>query len=648
MPQTQLSSKLGQDNSIFDVKEDASVKKSRFDFSKKNYSTIDIGAVTPVDWFFTYPGDKVKLKIRYLLDTFPLEVPPMNNYYIRTHWYFIKMSALWKGWNTFITRGRSGSIDLKIPSITDEAITTSYQVGGKYRNYSCPNGLLDYLGIKPKYYNNDSTKASYLPYLQNDSDSFSTTGYNLTDEYNALIPFAYQKIVRYNYLSPNLMQQNKVWFPDDLEDHWYIDYGASNLNGAYFVPESANMPQSDIVANEVPTISDNAVDIRQLRYGLFGKDYFTDAKPWLVRGTETTTDFIGDFSSLLDNLTITGGNPTYKLFQPEQNTAVDGVLNADSVRWAQWRPNVGISTEEVLQAMGSNNEAVDWINVGLNNKLANVIKSSINNSTFSSRNQNAEFLIHSTLSANTWRNLLSLSVWQERNALTDGSYNQMIRAHWNEKPKAPEYAPLYLGGTTDLVSFGQVIQSSSSVSGSPLGTKAGVGSASGGSDVFSFDSNDYGIIMGVMLISPEVIYSDGVGHEWTDLTHDQQFQPEFANLGFQPILNKEIRVSGVTATDNDLFGYQTRYAYLKQRRNSVNGLFNLSSTQDNVFGPYVQKRMFTSNPALSEQFVTMSPNNLDRSFLSFSNLPAFKLQFASDVDLIRALPYQSTPETFGF
>lgn len=664
MPQTQLSSKLGSDNSIFGLKETKNVSRSKFDFSKKNFTTIDLGAITPVDWFQVFPGDTVRLNARYILDTFPLEVPPFNNYFVRTHWYYIKNSALWKGWNTFITRGRSGNIDLEIPSLTYSAAVSSYVFNGKYRNYSCPNGLMDYLGIKPKYYNNDPSKSSYLPFLENNSDSFTATGYKWVQKFSILPMFAYQKICRFNYIPTNLLQDNKVWLPDDLEDPWYIDYSASNLSGPYFVPESATMPDDEFICREVPSADadtgDNAVDCRQLRYALFGDDYFTSAKPWLVRGTETELDLGGgslgkvgvnwldtSIDSAISMMTGLTGDPSDNQFVNFVNfafpntadwrfsniaTAVVGShLDPDSDSWNasdNWANPVG----------GSYYSPSDTSGVWSKDNLETRHKLGVDLS---------QTKMSAVLSANTLRNLLALSVWQERNTLTGGNYSQSIKVHWNRNPKAPEYQPLYIGGTSDLVNFGQVIQNSHSVSGSPLGTKAGQGSAVGGADVFDFTADDYGIIMGVMIISPEVIYTQGAGHEWTDLTFDDQFQPEFANLGYQAILNQEIFPQG-NSYDDDLFGYQTRYAYLKQRNNTVSGMFDLDSTQDSVFGPYVQARRFDSLPALSMQFVTMSPDNLDRSFLSFSNLPAFKLQFASDVQIVRALPYQSTPETFGF
>ena len=502
---------------------------------------------------------------------------------------------------------------------------------------------MDYLGLKPKYYNADTTKASYLPYLEASSDSFTTTGYKGVTKFNALPLFAYQKICRYNYMPSNLLQDNHVWFPEDLEDHWYIDYSGSNLNGCYFVPESATMPTSgDEIANFVPSadsdIGDNVVDLRMLRYGLFGDDYFTSAKPWLVRGEETYEDldlsgkipvrFYSDLLSTMDSPDLNGGlfaktevgTGSLELYSSGKTTDFGG----SDVQYG------------LVSASGDHSDVGYYTLANLKSHFAS--RAGVNLADASAK---------VGLSANTLRNLLAMSVWQERNTLCDGSYNRMINLHWNAKPRAPEYAPYYIGGTTDLISFGQVVQSSSSVSGSPLGTKAGQGMASGGSEVFNFSTDDYGIIMGVMIISPEVIYSQGVGHEWTDLTFDEQYQPEFANLGYQPILNQEIFAQG-DSNDDDLFGYQTRYAYLKQRDNTVSGLFNLKPSQDSMFGPFVQARRFDSLPALSAQFVTMSPDNIDRSFLSFPNYPAFKLQFASDVSLVRALPYQSTPETFGF
>lgn len=620
MPQTQLSSRLGTDNSIFGLDEQKKVPSSDFDFSKLNYTTTDIGCITPVDWFDVFPGDKISLDIRYLLNTFPLAVPTMTNYHVRTHWYFVRKSALWKGWETFITRGRSGNIDTTIPSISSSDIATA--VGSSY--YDCPNSLMNHLGLPPLHYSNSATDMVYKGYIP--TTNAQSTGKHIPSAVSALPFMAYQKICRCNYMPTNLLQDNKVWFPDNLQDEWMIESGKGNLNGIYFVPHSIGTVPESPVTNDVPSADadtkDTAVNLLAMRYALYGNDYFTSAKPWIVRGTEASLDNVpidlsnvsADGSISIPGLNVGAVMAQYGFQQYTGNRSSSSVTLSQSGPFPGSSYSSGVVTESASTS----------VSIPLNGVAGLAI------------------------TANTLRSLLALSVWQERNTLTDGNYNRTIQVHWNRSPKSPEYDPIYIGGTSDIISFGEVIQTSADESGKPLGTRAGLGSANAGGSVFNFDVNDYGIIMGVMIISPEVIYKEGVGHEWTDLDFDSQFQPEFANLGYQPILNQEIYCSGNDEVDKDLFGYQTRYAYLKQRRNSVSGMFSLTYTQDTSFGAFVQGRNFASLPALSNQFVTMSPDNIDRNFLAFKYLPAFQVQFASDVRLRRNLPYQCAPNTFGF
>lgn len=626
MAQTQLSSRLGGDKSIYGLQEQAHPKRSVFDFSRKHFTTIDIGPITPVDIFDTFPGDNVELSCRYLLDTMPLEVPSMTNYFVRTHWFFVKKSALWKGWNTFITKGRTGNIDLEIPSIPRSDIIAASSRATYYFNGSSvtaphedtPNSLMAYLGLPPVHLHPSNDPDAYLPWAKD--ANIRTTGYEIPSKVNALPFMAVQKIYRHDYAPANLMQDNKVWFPDDYEDEWRINYAASNIKGALFLPDSAFngtwAASGYKVSLDIPATNDSVVDLLSMRYAQFGRDYFTDMKPWLVRGVEETIDFPlqGKFAAQFtdDSDLVTKVKTDNNGFGTDSSKILGGAQGDGNVNIAG--TSFGVQSSEKVLAVDLSASSLRY-----------------------------------SLSANTWRNLMALSVWQERNSLSSGNYNTMIGLHWNHKPRSPEWEPIYIGGTTDLVNFGEVLQTSSSVAGSPLGRKAGTGSASGGAKVFNFTADDYGYIIGMMFIQPETTYVGGVERMWTDLDFDSQYFPEFANLGYQPVLNQEICASN-TSSDDDLAGYQTRYAYLKVRLNRASGKFALKAANDNIFGNYLQARRYASNevPSLSAQFVTMIPQNVDRNFLSFKSEPAFKLQFASDVRLVRSLPYQSTPATAGF
>ena len=126
MPQTQLNPNAGSKNTIFDLKEEKKVSRSHFPYSMKKFDTIDLGDLIVADWYPVYPGDHVKQACRYILDTFPLEVPPMTTFFVRTHWYFIKKSALWQGWETHITKGRSGSININTPTVPSTVFAQSF------------------------------------------------------------------------------------------------------------------------------------------------------------------------------------------------------------------------------------------------------------------------------------------------------------------------------------------------------------------------------------------------------------------------------------------------------------------------------------------------------------------------------------------
>lgn len=631
---TQLEQKYGADNTIYDVNERANFDYSRFDFSRKNNTTFDIGQVIPIDWFRVFPGDKVDLTNRYIIDTFPLVNTPFTNYRVRIQWYGIELSGLHKGWQSFISQGRKGSVSIKqLPVIKETARVL------KSPHVFLPSSLASHLSL-PVLEASKDEKFNYVDpyYVSSDSSTdsveqipnrhFPVNGVNL-------MPFLfYQKIFRHGILPQNLLQDNEIWLPEDLSEEWRFDYLAKNVNSnGYFVPQGTppdGTEGNEIVANPVPTVDDTAVDLLSLRYACFDRDYFTESKPWLVRGDAqgsadlNVSNFVGglDISSIIDDSTI--------------QLAASGINTS-------FTANIGVTNETIdnvyTPTITYNGQNLPAQSERPSYKTA--LKDLYSRITFA-KSSSAK----ASLTANSLRTMIAYSVWQERNALTNGNYNEFIKAHFNENPRKPDYEPVYLGGMSNMMNFGQVLQTSASES-SPLGTQAGLGSSSGQQKLFHFEAKNFGYLMGVMFVVPEVYYTQGVGHEWTDVNPEDWFMPEFSKTGFEPILNQEIFPQN-TEEDLGLFGYQTRSCYLKARQNRASGMFAVPSEYDKLFSTYVQAREFASLPKLSLQFVSCSPENVRRDFLAYTKYPAFKLQIASDVRLVRALPYASTPETFGF
>lgn len=616
MAQTQVEERFGSSNDLFDNAITTDIQRSKFDLSRKLLFTSDVGMIVPIDIIPTLPNDDFDISIRYMIDTMPLAVPPMNNYKVRTHWYYCRCSDLWRGFGTFATKGRNENIELTIPQISgfltrdDEFASLLGSTADANLNVSCPHSLLNMLGITPLKHNGTANK-NYLPCVP-DSTAL-TTGFKNLASLSALPFMMYQKIYRDNYAPINFLQSNQIWYPNDLSDEWRIDYNGSNIIGSdlitgdkhWFIPENSDITSAK---NEkfhfVPHIDDTSVDLLQMRYACFDEDIFTSAKPWLVRGDESTIKFDVSKTSLdfSDSFTTVPGDSTTDR-RIYVNKTVDGLL---------------VPGDDVP---GYNRSAINALN-----------KAKVSGLT-------------GYLTANTLRSLIAVSLWSESNALVNGNYNSLIGVHFKNNPKYDTFEPVYIGGTSDYIQFSDILQTTPTAE-SPLGSQAGLGRLNSNGYVGRFHSTDYGFIMGVMIISPEVVYADGVEKFWTDKTQSDLYFPEFANLGFQPILNERVFVSDDNNVNTNLFGYSTRYLEYKTRLNKVAGLLQLKDT-DLLFSAYAQSRYYPSAPSLSLQFVTMSPMNLRRDWLSYPNQPAFKVQFASDITAIRPLPYQCQPSRLG-
>ena len=506
---------------------------------------------------------------------------------------------------------------------------------GTYYPYSAGSLLGYFLGSVPY---DSNAKASgfvndhYLPYI----DSANTpvaTGFKSLDA--SALPFMmYQKVYRSNYIDPNLMSngtvESQVWFPDDIDSSdWRISYSADNLGGDYnqfFVPMHQTVPSSP-VANFVPIpkpvsqsleISDTAVNLTQLRYAMYTDDMFTTALPFLQRGSETIVDLSKDFG--LD-------------FSTQQ---VDATFNYP--RGAMF----GLYDYSVSNAQHG---AFDLTKAYL--------FSSDYDGSVPAPEQGAAFYASVTgglsFSAQQLRSLIALSVWQERNALTNGSYGQFVKVHFDKYPNNQYCEPIYIGGTTSYFNVNAVVQTSASVEGStPQGNPSGIGGSSNNQRITTFRASDWGLILVLCTVIPDTFYVQTQDHLFFDEAPDDFYMPEFEQLSYQPILNKQLFVSGNAETDDDLFGYSNRYVYLKQRDSIARGRIGLPASIDAYYHSYVQSRVFEDTPKLSQSFVTVYPPNIDRSMLAYDGEPAFIVQFYSGVNAVRPMSYVARPNTFGF
>lgn len=627
-----LKASSGADVRVFEHQRPNEPKRSRFDLSRITNFTCDSGMIIPFDYFETVPGDSFDLSSEVAIESLPTITTVLTPYHVRTYWFYCRNSDLWAGWETFVTRGRSGNVDLSLPRIV------ATRVYGDSYSFCVPHSLQSFLGSLPIYGKNTTSSraeylADYLPYSVGGDSENTFTGYHaVSDGLNALPFMMYQNICKYYFVDENLLQGNTALFPEQGDSDWRLPYSFDSSGYVDYVDGTASTALSGWSIDGVYKSTDTKVALGCLRYAQFEEDYFTSGLPWIERGSTRTLNFDIDLSN------------------------VDIVSSVNQFNVSAAANNAGGFIRVFPSTNGTSSEitSTDFPSgsTGFNTGSPLLVRASTVTNALSLSNST----VGASITANQLRELIAYSIWQERNARVDGSYNSMIWVHFSENPKSPEHQARYIGGTSSYINFSEIYQQSESGD-TPLGTVAARGSLYEQQRVGRFECPDYGFIMGVMVISPMVTYNTSTPHELVvPRVYDDFYMPEFEGLSPQPVYNKELYTSGNATTDNGLFAYQERYSWLKSRQNVNRGLFRLKgknpddssiTAADILFGSATQSRDFDSTPSYSYQFKVQSPANTRRDWLAYPKEPMFKVQIASKVDAVRPMSYMSRPATFG-
>ena len=65
MAQTQVEERFGSSNDLFDNAVTTDIQRSKFDLSRKNLFTADVGMIIPIDIIPTLPNDDFDISVKY-------------------------------------------------------------------------------------------------------------------------------------------------------------------------------------------------------------------------------------------------------------------------------------------------------------------------------------------------------------------------------------------------------------------------------------------------------------------------------------------------------------------------------------------------------------------------------------------------------
>lgn len=200
------------------------------------------------------------------------------------------------------------------------------------------------------------------------------------------------------------------------------------------------------------------------------------------------------------------------------------------------------------------------------------------------------------------------------------SYDDFIGAHFGKVPQHDEMMPPeFLGAYTTSLDTMSVINNSASGD-VALGASTGLGQFSlGRDDTHEFECfcDEDGFIMLVCWFSVVPTYSQSMEKFWFASHQADYATPEFADLGCEPVLNREIAPLQCDWSNSDpdsaalgTFGYQRIYGDMIASLDDSVGLYTT-----NEMSSYVLNRLFDGVPKLGQNFRSLKPEDLTNVFV---------------------------------
>lgn len=245
---------------------------------------------------------------------------------------------------------------------------------------------------------------------------------------------------------------------------------------------------------------------------------------------------------------------------------------------------------------------------------------------------------------NQIRQAVTIQRLLERNARSGTRYTEYVLGAFGVKsPDARLQRPEFLGGATQPINITPIAQTGQTgLTGgtTPIGTLSGAGTTLGNSG-FTQSFTEHGYILGLMSVRADLTYQQGMRKMWSRSTLYDFYDPAFANLGEQAVLNKEIYSDG-TANDNLVWGYQERWAEMRYLPTMITGQFR--STFTTPLDAWHLAQRFTTLPLLNSTFIQDTPPMTRVLAIGAASVGQ---QFIGDtfikIQTARALPLYSVP-----
>lgn len=238
---------------------------------------------------------------------------------------------------------------------------------------------------------------------------------------------------------------------------------------------------------------------------------------------------------------------------------------------------------------------------------------------------------------NDLRTAFQIQRMLERDARGGTRYIELVLSHFGvQSDDARLQRPEYLGGGSERINV-NAVAATNALDDQSVGDLGAVGTAvnRGG---FNKSFTEHGVIIGLFSVRADLTYQQGIERFWSRDTRYDFYWPALSHLGEQAVLNKEIFVDG-TAADEEVFGYQERFAEYRYKPSRITGKFHSENPES--LDVWHLSQHYESRPLLDSVWIQDTPP-IDR-VIAVPSEPHFLVDVWFDLKTTRPMPIYAVP-----